>query len=758
MGQGANMFIYNLDTKPQEVKGVTSQQCMYDNGTTDGSNISIWNNQTIPAKTAIPPNGWNSPQFIETINSGLCMSEKSIFTLEFANKASINIELYDDSLPPATANWTGNIVCGIGNQNYIFSGNPEIGVMILPDPDEALPQQNYVFSPQVSQTVEYRYVFRRSDNGAIYLLIDGMLRQIPDTTTLTNLCAQSIYLNDPKFNVVPNKQSLPFPVGRPIMDNAQLVSVPEYTDAIFLEDTISADSTAVVLRPVESNFLNYYAFSGTVQPYNLKNPTIGPAVAPFDSSFNTAKWMESLNNKTGGKFFNQAFNMVSLPASHDAGMSSTSKCTSAANNLNTQTQIMNIDGQLNAGIRYFDLRPNLWDINKFDPTSNDAGNQFAFGHFANNLGGQGCLGQNMVEALQQVSKFITANPEEIVILKFSNYIDSNVTPFSLSIQKTMLKTIKTNLSGLMYTANIGQKINTETLKSIINSGKQVICIFDNLDASLYDPTSGILKFGGLSSPTEKLPNCPNVYYNPGTGIVYLLMDGKLREVPDWQTWTNLTGGVDLANLPHACNIIQDANNLPFDQGQQIMEGAQLVRVQGTSSVYLTDIMPDNPDWVVLRHVVSPAQMNSYGFNGQEVQAYNGTPVYGPDVTTSDSNFDLYDSYSGTDVLPAMVADQIDKYTKFLSGNGNNPEQNGMFLLSYTLTESTQGAVSSTLGVGSIIELAKLANPFLWRVVNSIMRGPTTQQPPNLVYIDLVDSINPVTEAIYFNLQNTIYWS
>lgn len=347
----------------------------------------------------------------------------------------------------------------------------------------------------------------------------------------------------------------------------------------------------------------------------LPDPSTIPAQSgyiPTDSS----SWMGELNASSAGEFFKRPLNMVSLPASHDSGMSASNRCTSLAGAAQTQTQTLDIRGQLNAGIRYFDLRPCVWKVN-----NNNGPNDFAFGHFSPAESGQGCLGQNMIQGLQQVGSFIGSHPNEIVILKFSHSTDSSYTPFPTSLQQLMIQTIQDQIGRVMYAAAVGEKINQCTLQSITESARRVICVFDGLDASLYAPSSGILKFGDLS----------------------------------------------------------------------------------------------------------------------------GNPA-------ADSNLDIYDSYSNSNNLSLMVADQIDKYSKFLRGVGNNPQKNGMFLLSYTLTQTSTDAILSALGLGTLLALANYANRCLWTVITSIMQGPTRQQPPNLVYIDSVNNTNAISAAIYLNSQ------
>ena len=326
---------------------------------------------------------------------------------------------------------------------------------------------------------------------------------------------------------------------------------------------------------------------------------------------NPARWMEELNTNSNGKFFQRTFNQVSLPASHDSGMSCTTRCTPLAGSPQTQTQTLNIAGQLDAGIRYFDLRPCVWEVNE-DCLVPD----FYFGHFTPVpiIGGMGCLGQNMKEALEQVAAFLSLNTQEIVVLKFSHFGDKDGHNFTIALQQMMITDIKNVLANQLFVTTEHQKINNKTLQTVISSGKRVICVFDDLDSSLHNPEEGILIFG------------------------------------------------DIANTP-----------------------------------------------------------------------------------VPKSNFDVYDSYADTDNLTIMVADQIDKYQLFTT------RAYGMFLLSYTLTQSTNDAITSEFGIDSILELADAANKYLWTVVTSMVSASSPKKIPNLVNVDNVDSKNAVSAAYYFNI-------
>jgi uncharacterized protein YjbI with pentapeptide repeats len=82
MGTGAYMKITNNSSQAVTVT-VTDVNCMYDHET-NGSNLSLFNNATIPAGQALPS---GSPQYIESNNSDKCAFETTNFNLTFKNPA-----------------------------------------------------------------------------------------------------------------------------------------------------------------------------------------------------------------------------------------------------------------------------------------------------------------------------------------------------------------------------------------------------------------------------------------------------------------------------------------------------------------------------------------------------------------------------------------------------------------------------------------------------------------------------------------------
>jgi hypothetical protein len=234
---------------------------------------------------------------------------------------------------------------------------------------------------------------------------------------------------------------------------------------------------------------NFFTFKGQAALGILRTNQNPPSAAPF-ASVPGASWMQQAI-AANPDFRNRTLSMVSFPASHDSGMSKTTKCTTFGNARITQTQTSNIAGQLNFGVRYFDLRPAVWSIDDSRPT-------LYTGHFSSAVGGQGCLGEKLGDILGAVASFVKTNPQEIVFLKFSHYSDNDARSFPVALQRQMITQIQGALQSSMLTAGVGEKVGLRTVGGIIDGGRRVICVFDDLDPSLYNPLQGILRFGSVN--------------------------------------------------------------------------------------------------------------------------------------------------------------------------------------------------------------------------------------------------------------------
>ena len=126
----------------------------------------------------------------------------------------------------------------------------------------------------------------------------------------------------------------------------------------------------------------------------------------YSSSNPPPDWMTQNLAKLGSKTLKQ----ITIPGSHDAGMSTFHKGTAFSTAENTQTQRLTVGNQLRAGSRYFDLRPVI------------SGGIYKAGHYSyiealNSW--QGGNGQTIAEIIQQINTF-TASNKELVVLNLSH--------------------------------------------------------------------------------------------------------------------------------------------------------------------------------------------------------------------------------------------------------------------------------------------------------------------------------------------------
>ncbi|CAM3222909.1 hypothetical protein [Vibrio neptunius] len=140
-------------------------------------------------------------------------------------------------------------------------------------------------------------------------------------------------------------------------------------------------------------------------------------IEPFDCA-QTSSWMSS----NAALLDNKPLSEICLPASHDSGTYKRTYHTRYGTQAVTKTQIFDIQMQLMQGARKLDLRPALWNGDfytaHYTDISKDSGLAATF-----KVGFQGAAGVALSEALAQVAAFIENNQGELVILKFSHFID-----------------------------------------------------------------------------------------------------------------------------------------------------------------------------------------------------------------------------------------------------------------------------------------------------------------------------------------------
>eukprot|EP01040_Poterioochromonas_malhamensis_P011510 gene11510-12549_t len=132
----------------------------------------------------------------------------------------------------------------------------------------------------------------------------------------------------------------------------------------------------------------------------------------INNSVSGESWMSRLLPLFGDRCLRD----ITLPGSHDAGMSEIHSSTAFSDATNTKTQSLNIHDQLIRGSRYFDIRPII------------GGGQYWTGHYSyisQISSNQGSRGQSIDSVIQNINDF-TASHNELVILKLSHDTNTDV--------------------------------------------------------------------------------------------------------------------------------------------------------------------------------------------------------------------------------------------------------------------------------------------------------------------------------------------
>lgn len=209
------------------------------------------------------------------------------------------------------------------------------------------------------------------------------------------------------------------------------------------------------------------------------NPFIfsGNTKATFESSNPPRDWM----NQNKASIGCLPLNRVSMPASHNAGMSVLNGKSGPATPENTLCHYTDILGQLNAGIRFFDIRPVI------------SKGQFMTGHYSNTLSDAGFLddlldvwvggnGQSIASIISQVNDFLSKN-NELVILNLSHTLDTDngYKTFTQEEQDRLFKQLL-NLKH-RFVAPKDTKLATLPLNTFLQDGPAVILLLDNAQAN-----------------------------------------------------------------------------------------------------------------------------------------------------------------------------------------------------------------------------------------------------------------------------------
>lgn len=203
---------------------------------------------------------------------------------------------------------------------------------------------------------------------------------------------------------------------------------------------------------ISGNAINWYRSSDKYDAgYNVSvagnNKVI---VQTHDSKTKSGLWASStlLTDRTNwmynsmGAISQKMLKEIVLPGSHDAGMYELSL---------GETQDLNIYGQLRAGTRFFDLRPD-GDLHIY----------------------HGPIGGPSVDyVLSNVKQYMDEGHHELVMLKFSHFKD-----FNSSVYASLVEKIKQYLGPYLYVNQTGKRLAERTMQELVGDSGHVLILMD----------------------------------------------------------------------------------------------------------------------------------------------------------------------------------------------------------------------------------------------------------------------------------------
>ncbi len=248
-------------------------------------------------------------------------------------------------------------------------------------------------------------------------------------------------------------------------------------------------------------------------------------------------WMENNLSLIGEKYLRQ----ITLPGSHDSGMSSSHDGTFAACDGNTKTQSKNLLSQLEAGVRYFDVRPIIGsgdfhtghytevkeeDVDKaFNIIINvlpdylkpgfSSLKQMLAGPISKIIGWQGARGESIGNIINDVNYFIKSKRELIILyLSHAYNTDQDYHDFTVEEWRNLLDKLKNNLNCLYSTSE--NLLNNVKIKEYLKEGSAIVIVIPDkvqnllikdgysLGNGIYSESTGGFKTDGEYANTSDL--------------------------------------------------------------------------------------------------------------------------------------------------------------------------------------------------------------------------------------------------------------
>ncbi|CZR59557.1 uncharacterized protein PAC_09451 [Phialocephala subalpina] len=179
----------------------------------------------------------------------------------------------------------------------------------------------------------------------------------------------------------------------------------------------------------------------------------GNGVEPYVSSQAPRDWMQKTLSTIGSKELRE----MSMPMAHNSGMNTITKGYGGCKH-NTACQTVPIYNQLAFGARWFDLRPTVVKGNWYANHMSDAGI----------LGWVGARGTSFTDIVNDINRFISETPGELIILQISHELDGDAgakwIPGLPEARWQILYTLLEQLNDLWTPADSNLPDDLETLK------------------------------------------------------------------------------------------------------------------------------------------------------------------------------------------------------------------------------------------------------------------------------------------------------
>ncbi|WP_151194253.1 hypothetical protein [Cysteiniphilum sp. JM-1] len=228
------------------------------------------------------------------------------------------------------------------------------------------------------------------------------------------------------------------------------------------------------------------------------NNYIDVSIMDKATQLSMSKWMSQLKDST-------LISDITLPGSHDAGMSQATSCTSGVARSWVITQTSDVADQLRSGSRIFDVR-----------IETNTSNKLVTFHKSLKIGCQGEIVENI---LKDTSQFLSSHNKEFVVLRISHTEESSMDAFLKLVNtkyKSKLAKVTKPIWGGLKVGDVRGKIiiivdpeyaelvSHYKLDQYIALGKKV------KDPTTYDPKDGV--YGNLFGGYANTQNFEEMFY------------------------------------------------------------------------------------------------------------------------------------------------------------------------------------------------------------------------------------------------------